>query len=194
MRRAAGCLGVLVLVAGCGIPTQDQPSQVAASEIPAPLRGDGTPQPSVPATVDPGDSSLLIYFVRDDRLIGLPRETPTGSRDDRLSEALDSLTAGPSEKEQAAGITTAFPAGLDLAVEAVDGTRVVLNLSGETDGRSATDNVLTVGQVVLSLTSLPSVTEITFVRDGTPVEALLPGGALTADPLTAADYLPLKHN
>jgi spore germination protein GerM len=68
----------------------------------------------------------------------------------------------------------------------------VLELSGETDGRSATENVLSVGQIVLSVTSLGPVTKVRLARDGQPVEALLADGALTAKPLTAADYAQLR--
>jgi hypothetical protein len=72
------------------------------------------------------------------------------------------------------------------------GRRVVLELSGETGGRSATENVLAVGQIVLSVTALPTVDEVTFQRDGVAVEALLADGALTTEPLTAADYAALR--
>lgn len=191
IRLAAACLGLLLLT-GCGIPVQDEPVHVAPDELPSALRPEGTPQPSVPATVDPGDAKVMIYFVRSDRLIGVPREAAGGSADERLQAALTALTSGPSEAEQAEGVTTAFPSGLTLDVSELDGHRAVLTLSGETDGRSAVDNILAVGQVVLSLTSLPSIHEVTFVRDGVPVEALLPGGALTSAPLTAADYNRLK--
>ena len=190
-RILATCLGILVL-AGCGISAQDHPVPIPQADLPSPLRSEGTPHPSAPVTADPGDAAMLIYFVRADRLVGLPREMSGRSVGERLRAALSALTAGPSEKEQAAGVTTAFPSGLDLEISAVQGHRVVLGLNGETDGRSAVDSILTVGQVVLSLTSVPSIDEVAFVRDGVAVEALLPGGALTAEPLTAADYAKLK--
>ena len=190
-RLAAGFLGLLLL-AGCGIPAQDQPVNVAPADLPSPLRGDGTPRPSVPATIDPDEATVLIYFVRSDRLVGVPRAAPDGSADDRLRAALTALATGPSEAEQARGVTTAFPPGITLDVAAVQGRRAVLTLNGETDSRSAVDNILTVGQVVLSLTSLPAIHDVSFVRDGVPVEALLPGGALSSAPLTAADYGKLK--
>ena len=74
----------------------------------------------------------------------------------------------------------------------VQGRRVDLQLSGQTDGRSATENVLAVGQIVLSVTALPTVDQVSFSRDGAPVEALLADGALTAEPLTAVDYEALR--
>jgi spore germination protein GerM len=102
------------------------------------------------------------------------------------------LIAGPTSTEQATGITTALPPNLNLTIAELRGTRVTLELSGETEGRSATENILAVGQIVLSVTALPSIDEVTFSRNGVPVEALLADGALTTDPLTASDYASLR--
>jgi spore germination protein GerM len=191
IRVVAACLG-MILLTGCGIPVQDQPVGIAPADVPSALRGDPASQPPVPPTVDPTSAKVLVYFVRAEQLVGLPRKESGGSPDERVRTALAALIAGPNERERAAGITTALPPELGLAISAVEGQRAVLTVDGETGGSSTVDNILTVGQVVLSLTSVPSIHEVAFVRDGAPVEALLPGGALTADPLTAADYGKLK--
>ena len=52
---------------------------------------------------------------------------------------------------------------------------------------------LAVGQVVLTVTSVPTVREVVLVADGARIEAPLPGGALTGRPLTAADYAVLRQ-
>ena len=120
-------------------------------------------------------------FVRKDQLVSLIREVPSASATDRLNTVIQSLLAGPSDTEQANGITSALPPELALTVLDVNGSRVDLELSGETDGRSATENILAVGQIVLSVTALPSIDQVTFSRNGQPVEALLADGALTTD-------------
>jgi spore germination protein GerM len=130
--------------------------------------------------------------VRDDKLVSVVREAPATTTEDRLTTVIDALTAGPITPEQASGITTALSPELTLTVAEIQGTHVVLVLSGETDGRSATENVLAVGQIVLSLTALPTVEQVSFSRDGEPVEALLADGALTTAPLTATDYETLR--
>jgi hypothetical protein len=65
-------------------------------------------------------------------------------------------------------------------------------MAGEGATRSSTETVLVVAQIVLSVTSLPAVHAVRFVRDGQPLEALLADGALTDRPLTAADYATLR--
>jgi Sporulation and spore germination len=51
---------------------------------------------------------------------------------------------------------------------------------------------LAVGQLVLTLTSIEGVDEVVLTAGGAPIEAPLPGGALTDRPLRAADYAALR--
>jgi spore germination protein GerM len=181
----------LAVLAGCGVPVQREPAPLPAEAIPSQLRSPGSPS-SGPATVTRGRPSVQVNFARNDRLVTLIRESPTTTPSDRLAAVVQALMTGPNETEQANGITSALPPELTLTVAAVQGRRVVLELSGETGGRSATENVLAVGQIVLSVTALPTVDEVTFQRDGVAVEALHADGALTTEPLTAADYAALR--
>jgi spore germination protein GerM len=183
-------VGALVL-AGCGVPTQSKPVTLEPGVVPSQLqRTDRTPATTPSATA--GRPTVEVEFVQHDKLVSRHRVAPTAAPDDVLETVVQALMSGPSKAEQANGLTTALPPGLTLTVSEVRGKRVVLELSGETEGRSATENVLAVGQIVLSMTALPSIDEVTLSRGGVPVEALLADGALTTDPLTAADYASLR--
>ncbi|MFI7065755.1 GerMN domain-containing protein [Kribbella sp. NPDC050124] len=185
MRRLAGVVAVALLLVGCGVPLQSEPVPIEAESIPSRLQTPDTPTSVATAA----RTAVQVVYVRNDRLIKVAREV-SGSR--VLDGVIQALRTGPTGPEQADGITTALPPGLALTVVAIQGTRVVLELSGETDGRSATQNVLAVGQIVLSVTALQSVDEVTFSRAGKPVEALLADGAVTTQPLTAEDYEALR--
>jgi spore germination protein GerM len=191
MRRVVVLAWLFLVLAGCGVPIQSEPVPITSAAMPTRLQGSPA-APTVAPSATPGRPAVQVNFVRDDKLVALVRETPATSPTDRLAAVVDALLAGPTETEQASGITTALPPGIGLTVVDVHGGRVDLQLSGQTDGRSATENVLAVGQIVLSVTALPTVDQVTFSRDGTPVEALLADGALTAAPLTAADYEALR--
>lgn len=190
MRRLVLALAILA-AAGCGVPVQDAPTAVRPDAVPSELL-DPSARPADPSA-EAGRATVVVQFVVKDRLVGSVRRSPGTAVPERLDTVLRALREGPNEDEQARGITSALPPGLQLSIVAVQGPRAVVSLSGETDGRSATENVLAVGQIVLSLTSVPSVREVTFERDGVPVEALLADGALTTDPLTAADYSVLRQ-
>ncbi|MER7246953.1 GerMN domain-containing protein [Kribbella sp. NPDC000426] len=186
MRAVLTALAV-VLLAGCGVPVQRQPAPIDPAAVPSRLQGSGSATPG-PASATPGKPAIQVVFVRKDQLVTFVRNAPSPAPTDRLQTVISALLAGPSATEQGDGVTSALPPELTLTVAGVQGKRVDLELSGETDGRSATENVLAVGQIVLSVTALPTIDEVSFSRNGQPVEALLADGALTADPLTASDY------
>ncbi|WP_329001019.1 GerMN domain-containing protein [Kribbella sp. NBC_00709] len=190
MRAVLVALAV-ILLAGCGIPVQRQPAPIDPAAVPSRLQGTGSPT-SGPASATPGKPAIQVVFARKDRLVTFVRDAPSPAPTDRLQTVISALLAGPSTTEQADGVTSALPPELTLTVAGVQGKRVDLELSGETDGRSATENVLAVGQIVLSVTALSTIDEVTFSRNGQPVEALLADGALTTEPLTAADYAALR--
>ncbi|MER7243205.1 GerMN domain-containing protein [Kribbella sp. NPDC000426] len=190
MRAVLAVLAV-VLLAGCGVPVQRQPAPIDPGAMPSRLQGTGSPT-SGPASATPGKPAIQVVFTRKDQLVTFVRDAPSPAPTDRLQTVISALLAGPNPTEQADGVTSALPPELTLTVAGVQGKRVDLELAGETDGRSATENVLAVGQIVLSVTALSTIDEVTFSRNGQPVEALLADGALTAEPLTAADYAALR--
>ena len=191
MRRVVVLASLFVVLAGCGVPIQSEPVPITSAAVPTRLQG-SPGAPTVTPSATPGRPAVQVNFVRDDKLVTLVREVPTTTPADGLTAVVDALLAGPTDREQAGGITTALPPGLILTIVEVRGSRVVLELSGQTGGRSATENILAVGQIVLSLTAVQSIDQVTFARDGVPVEALLADGALTTAPLTAADYDSLR--
>ena len=134
---------------------------------------------------------MTVYFVRDDLLVSTRRQLPDGSAD-RLGAVVQGLAAGPTDDEQARGLSTALPSGLTLNATRQPNGIVALELDTDGGGRSSSETVLAVGQLVLTVTSLPGVQAVRFTRDGQPVEALLADGALTTRPLSASDYADLK--
>ena len=185
MKVLAGMIAAAVVLVGCGVPLQSEPAPIEPEAIPSRLQSPGV-RTAVPSAAR---TTVQVNFVRKDRLVSLDREVAGNGL---LDGVIQALKAGPTASEQSDGITSALPPGIAVTVVVVQGTTVGLELSGETDGRSATENVLAVGQIVLSVTALQTVDQVTFWRDGTPVEALLADGALTTAPLTAADYEALR--
>lgn len=190
-RTALAAIAATILLIGCGVPIQQQPAPIDPDAVPSRLHSSPSPTPGA-TSATPGRPVVQVVFVQKDQLVTLVREAPSPAAADRLQTVIAALLAGPTTTEQADGLTSALPPELALAVRNVQGDRVDLELSGETDGRSATENVLAVGQIVLSVTALPSIREVTFSRNGGPVEALLADGALTTAPLTASDYATLR--
>jgi Sporulation and spore germination len=216
MRRRPGALAPLslatavlcaaaALLAGCALPSQDQPTLIEPTTVPFGLleRGAGaagaaeagaTPLPEVGASTDPFfHTGVAVYFVEGKTLTGVKRRVRPGLMPDRVGAVVDALTAGPAAPEQARGLSSAIPPGLRLAVTSFDRGRVTIELSGDAAGLTAAESPLTIGQVVLSLTSLPGVERVQLTRNHAPVEVPLVDGSLTTRPLMARDYEVLRR-
>ena len=114
--RAAICMLTAVLaLAACGVPMQSAPDPIGPGAVPSQLR-DGGPTASPQPSTTTCRSALQINFVRNDQLVSIRREAPTGAPAARLHAVIEDLTAGPTETEQANGITTALPPNLNLTI------------------------------------------------------------------------------
>jgi spore germination protein GerM len=129
-----------------------------------------------------------VFWLTSDRLV--PEATGDSCADRPelvVQQLLGALVAGPSEQARAARRSSAIPpdSGLDL-VSIVDGT-VQVAIEPETS-LSAERLPVAVGQIVLTVTSAPTVRSVVLVADGEPVQVPLPGGVLTDGPVTGDDY------
>lgn len=176
------------LLAACGAPVAGPPVTITA--VPYDLTRPAGP---ASATPDPGGTARpYVYLVRDQVLVPVrvpgPRPTdPSGA----VAEVLGQLTEGPSERDRLAGLSTALGPGTTITLTDLSRGVARVDLSAGDQAPAASRVPLAVAQVVLTVTSVPGVDAVLVTRDGDPVELPLPGGALTASPVTAADYVAL---
>lgn len=182
----------LTLVGGCGVPTGGAPTTIAASDIPYGLAAP-SPTPSASPTADPQlDPSRIFLVGEGDLLVPRPRETdPGSSRRHRLEQLLTALADGPTDTERSDELSTALSPELQLTLaELSDGTATIdIDASVEVPSGGASRRA--VAQIVLTATSVPGVDAVRLTLSGEPVEAPLPSGELTSEPLSAADYAAL---
>ena len=188
MRRRLAGLALVVVLAGCGVPTSGDPETIPAAEIPYGL---ASPTPT-DATTAPMETTLVqtgIYLVTpEDILVARGRELSGGQLDERLEELLGQLAIGPSAQELADELSSSLPPEVELEVtEVADGT-VTIDIAGPVEAPTGSESRLAVGQIVLTATSLAGVRAVRLTREGDVVDAPLPDGELTSAPLTADDY------
>jgi hypothetical protein len=191
LRRLLLVLAVVVLPAGCGVPTGAAPETLAATDVPYALM---SPSPGSPAaTSSPArEDRPRVYLVdADDVLVPSGRDVSGKTPAERVDDLLAQLAAGPTSGERDAEFTTALPPRLTFSTTRVDGGTATVDLSGASDAPAGEQSRRAVGQIVLTATSVPGITAVLLTHDGEPVEAPLPSGELTSAPLTAADYRPL---
>jgi hypothetical protein len=194
-RLTAVVVGVVaagVLVPSCGVPLQSQPDVIAPTSVPFDLLGQRVSKPTPLSLPQEKHDRMAVYFVEDDSLVGVDRALPAGTTRTRASVVLKALTAGPATSEQDRGLSSAIPPGLRLQLLSLHDGEVTIDISGDSGGLSARENSLTVGQIVLSLTSVPGIARVRFTRDRVPLEPPLVDGSLASGAVTSYDYAPLR--
>jgi hypothetical protein len=166
-------VALVVAVAACGIPLQSEPEALDIEISPVSLP---------PAAEELGPTPSTIFLVRDGSLIPVSREPVSGA-----AATIRLLLEGPTLPEEREGLRSAIPANTELlAVEEVDGVTVV-DLSAAFANIGGTDEILAVGQIVVTL-GAAGVGPLRIHLDGNPGGIPLPDGALTTRPVTLDDY------
>jgi spore germination protein GerM len=183
----ASWAAVVLLVTGCGVPDSGPVTTVPSPEVPfGLLRTDAT---SSSAVRDRGVSDGPgVYFIREERLVRVGIDRGPSSGGTALDRVLEVLSAGPNAGERRDGLGSAIPAGLRLRGRILAGGVAQIELAGETAHPEADQNVLAVGQIVLTATSVPQITAVVLLGDGRPIDPVLPNGELASHPVTATDY------
>ncbi|NIL61026.1 GerMN domain-containing protein [Salinispora arenicola] len=180
-RLAVAALLVLIL-AGCGVPTDDRPRAVGTPPFgPFPTPGTAVSEPA-------GRFTETLYFVRGDRLVLVNRRLDTLPA---VDQHLAHLLAGPNEAERNDGLTTALPGAVTGAGVRLTGARAEVDFPPAVDDAGRSDEVFAFAQIVCTLTARPEVVAVSFLRDGQPLEVPRADGSLSQGPLTAADYVDL---
>jgi hypothetical protein len=191
---AAVCLALV----SCGVPTQDVAQPLASGVIAPPALPAVTPSPtpSQSQTTLPSPSETVapvkLWFVGGAGLV--PVLTTVVPVDD-AEAILAGLVAGPPENEQLRTVVvdplTGLPlisVFLDEPAETNNPGNVNIALSPEFGSLPPNEQVLVLGQVVLSIVG-GGLGTVAFVdQTGSPVAVPLPDGRLLDRPATVADY------
>ena len=203
---------VLLVVAGCGVPLEDSAQALPPEVIPPPVVAPSqppSPSPSPTSTTGPGSSPTAtatplptespavelvdLYYLKTGSFPASDVAVPTDAQ-----TVLDRLAAGPPVET---GLRS-------VVVDPLTGTALVsvFTPTGDTDLPTAsvtiavanafsslppTEQVLLLGQVVLSLSSAGFATVSVVDAAGAPLAVPLPDGRLLDRPATALDYASL---
>lgn len=185
-------LGVVLIAAGCGLPT-DGVETVDDGSVPYHLLDDG----GEPSAGDEGDgpgagAGPVVFWVDDDEQL-VPRRSMSecaGDVADVLDGLLDELTAGPVDEFRDQGLATAIPP--ESAVELTEVADGVVSVDLRPQSQISPSRLpVAIAQVVLTVTSVPGVDDVALASDGEPLQVPIAGGALTSSPVTADDYAAL---
>jgi spore germination protein GerM len=186
--RATTVAAGLALISACGVPTGGAPTTIAASDVPYGLAAPTTATPASPSVDPEADPSRIFLVAGDDALVPRPRDTDGSSRRENLEDLLAALATGPSGAERDEQLSTALPPEVRLTVVELSAGTATVDIVAPAEAPSGWASRRAVAQIVLTATSVPGIEAVRLTLDGSRVEAPLPSGELTSDPLTAADY------
>ena len=215
LRMLAMCMllvGLIGFVVACGAPKSGGFTEIDRSKIPAPLTATtttttttSTTMPNttttvfepvstttfvpVPTTIDSALTTL--YFIAGkDQLFAI--ETPL-ARKPSASQVMAALEAGPTGTG-AQGLHSAIPHGpVPVVTEDLGHGLVTIDLSPSFRADTGGDQRLAIGQIVLTMTQLSGISQVTFTENGAKVKVQLADGQLSDEGaiLYAADYTQL---
>ena len=179
-------LAVTACLVGCGFPAQDDPERIADQELPAALR----PGATMPVNRTEGSELVAVWFVSDRNL---DRRQHFIARPVSIELLIDELVAGPPEAEQTAGLRSALPDGTVIGATLERGN-VVVELDAAFRDVSPEDQVLAVGQLVLTLTDFRGVGSVTLSIAGEEIAVPVPAGETSDPPLVREQYIELSRS
>ena len=184
MRTAIAAVVVAALLAACGVSNDSGPRALERDGVPFDLLTPANTAGST-STVVAVTTEVPIYLVGPERLAVVRRlvEPPPS-----LFRAIESLLAGPSADEAAAGLRSAISNQTRVLSVRVQSGVASIDLSGDFASIGGQELILAVAQLVFTATATQGVLGVRLSLDGEPVEIPRRDGTLTKDPLGPADY------
>lgn len=191
MRRGWILVVPMIALTACGVPLDSSPQPIPPGAIPT----ISVPTSAAPSPTSTSAGRVRVWFVQEDGLV--PSVTDL-TRDPVVAPAdvVAALAAGPPPDQADEGIrslvvdpiTDAPLASVPVDIPVTDAGSVVVILAPAASALPPGEQVLLLGQVVLSLTGA-GYSSVTFVDEaGAPAAVPLPGGRLLDRPAVARDY------
>lgn len=201
--------GALLLLSGCGVSLQATPTPIPPDVLPTPI---SSPSPSLsPTQPSPApteetspESRLRLWFVQSEGLTAVESSLPVGSTPEFVLQA---LVIGPTSVQRGEGLRTIAGdplTGRPLAViippdpsaaagPPSDDALATVQLSPDFSALPPSEQLLLLGQLVLSLTGAGA-SAVAFVDEsGASLAVPLPDGRLLDAPARAGDFGPLIY-
>ena len=193
--RAAAMLVTMLLtlvtavgLSGCGVPVDSGAQPLPSDVLPPSPSPTASPTETSPPT--PAPATARLWFVQEEGIV--PVTAPVAGTDPQ--QLLDALSEGPPADQSNLRTVVVDPLTGEAFVSAVETDPpqpgiVTVQASSAFTALPPTEQVLLLGQVVLTLTGVRTTEGVLVVNEqGEALAVPLPDGRLLDGPATAADY------
>ncbi|MHB1139434.1 MAG: GerMN domain-containing protein, partial [Microthrixaceae bacterium] len=176
------------LVVACGVP-RDDVRTITSDELPAALRAPTTTAPSSPVAPPLSElADVAVFWISDKQLVP---EAITFETAPDVERVITLLERGPDNTGRSSEVRSAVSQSGVIREVTRDEALVTVELTDAFSDAAGSDQVLALGQIVATLTSVPGVTEVEFLRGGEALEVPVPDGSLVRRPVFRSDYASL---
>ncbi|MEP7201524.1 MAG: GerMN domain-containing protein [Ilumatobacteraceae bacterium] len=200
------CLGLVAVLVACGIPDtgqvttiQDKDLRQLGDTIPPTSTSTIPPTTIVPTTTTPivntsttiALDEVTVYLISGGQLRGYPRFV---AKPATVNQAITALQAGPPSGDVGSGLRSAVPTRREAPINGTQdgsGVATVELPPGFFEQIPQEDQLLAIGQIVLTVTEVGGVGQVLFRQNGEPlpVPRRAPGGLTNGnEPLAHRDY------
>lgn len=176
-----------VSIAACGAPDTSKPRQIAADRLPPGLveaveeTTTTAPPVTVPAAV------VRVWMVQDPGLVAVSRQVPSPVT---VHAVVAALLAGSSPDDEP-GVRSAWTTAEQVTEVSVTAGIAMIDLAEGFLELPAGEQLLAVGQMVLTLTDQPGIGQVQFQRDGERIRVPGADGTTLLRPVSRDDYTAL---
>lgn len=189
----ASGLAAVMAVAGCTVPTNEDPVELSGTVPYGLLETTTTTTSSVPDAVT---KVVSVYFLESSdgssNLVAVPRDVDVGAGVQEILSNLFTVRPDGAERPDERGLSSAIPESATLlSASVVPGTAtLVVDVRGlfGNEGIQGTPLRNALAQIVWTATELAEVSEVAFRNNGSPVQALIDDGEIAEGTVNRNDY------
>jgi spore germination protein GerM len=186
VRRFALPLAAMLFLAGCGSSQTSAPGGAPETET----RTETAPPPETAPTTPEANASIVVYFLRGERVAPVYREVPQTAAVG--TAAMTALLEGPSAEEGALGVSSSIPEGTRLLGLDVTGGTATVDLSREFESGGGSLSITSrVAELVFTLTQFGTVDNVRLELEGEPASTLGGEGLIVDHALARDDFADL---
>jgi spore germination protein GerM len=176
---------LLVVLAACGGLPEDSARSLNPDTYVV-VETTLAPMTTIPDENPPATAAAVVYLIRGEGLVSRGRVVDDGAT---LKQILELLVDGPTADETTLGFRSGLTNRPDIILDSrIDEELASVTLGDEVDSLSGDEQILIIGQIVLTSLTVRGVSAVQFLRADQPLSVVAPNGNSLTGPIVRSDF------